>query len=142
MVREYETLYVVSPELDKSGIDNLNNKFKNIIQENGGKVIKLTRWGKRDLAYRIKKYTHGYYIHLNYFGEGRTVNELQRNLRLNENILRYITIKLSDEADINSKESQPDSDLEVKKVDTQSSKDKEREIEEKEGEIEKDGGSK
>lgn len=117
MIREYETLYIVSPELDRSGIDNLNNKFKSIIQENGGKVIKLTRWGKRDLAYKIKKFSQGFYVHINYFGEGRTVNELQRNLRLNEKILRYMTIRLSERpVDINSKETMPDSDLEEMKA--------------------------
>ncbi len=117
MIREYETLYVVSPELDKGGVDSLNGKFKSIIQENGGKVIRLTRWGKRELAYKIKKFNHGFYVHLNYFGEGKTVEELQRNLRLNENVLRYITVKLSEKVDINSKESLPDADLEIKKAD-------------------------
>ncbi len=139
MIREYETLYIVSPELDKSGIENLNGKFKSIVQENGGKVIRLTRWGKRDLAYRIKKYNHGFYVHLNYFGEGRTVDELQRNLRLNENILRYITVRLSEEADINSKESMPDADLEIKKAEAPAAKDKESE--EKEEEKDKNGGN-
>lgn len=115
MIREYETLYIVSPELDKGNIDNLNNKMKSIVQENGGKVIRLTRWGKRDLAYKIKKYNSGFYVHLNYFGEGRTVTELQRNLRLNENILRYLTVKLSEAVDLGSKESLPDTDLEIKK---------------------------
>ncbi len=139
MIREYETLYIVSPELDKSGIENLNNKFKSIVQENGGKVIRLTRWGKRDLAYRIKKFNHGFYVHLNYFGEGKTVDELQRNLRLNQNILRYITVKLSDEADINSKESLPDSDLEIKKTEPVMARDKESE--DKGLENEKNGGN-
>jgi len=115
MIREYETLYIVSPELDRGSIDNLNNKIKSIIQENGGKVIRLTRWGKRDLAYKIKKFNTGFYVHLNYFGDGRTVSELQRSLRLNENILRYLTLKLSDKADMASRESLPDTDLEVKK---------------------------
>jgi small subunit ribosomal protein S6 len=137
MIREYETLYIVSPELDKSGVESLNNTFKAIIQENGGKVIRLTRWGKRELAYKIKKHSHGFYVHLNYFGEGRTVSELQRNMRLNENILRYITIKLSDRADINSKETLPDADLEVKKVEQQPVK----EAETNEVENDKDGGN-
>lgn len=137
MIREYETLYIVSPELDKSGVENLNNKFKTIIQENGGKVIRLTRWGKRDLSYKIKKYNHGFYVHLNYFGEGKTVSELQRNMRLNENILRYITVKLSEKADINSKETLPDADLEVKKVEQQPVK----EAETNDVENDKDGGN-
>lgn len=114
MIREYETLFVVSPELDKGGIDNLNGKFKSIIQENGGKVIRLTRWGKRELSYRIKKFSYGFYVHLNYFGDGRTVDELQRNLRLNENVLRYLTVKLSEKVDMDSKECLPDADLEIK----------------------------
>ncbi|MGB9599180.1 MAG: 30S ribosomal protein S6 [Myxococcota bacterium] len=140
MIREYETLYIVSPELDRSGVENLNSKFKAIIQENGGKVIKLTRWGKRDLAYRIKKHNYGFYVHLNYFGEGRTVSELQRNMRLNENILRYITVKLTDKADINSKETQPDSDLEVKTTEQLSDKGTESK-EVKEVGNEKNGGN-
>ncbi|MCX7959205.1 MAG: 30S ribosomal protein S6 [Deltaproteobacteria bacterium] len=139
MIREYETLYIVSPELDKSGIENLNSKFKSIVQENGGKVIKLTRWGRRDLAYKIKKYNHGFYVHLNYFGEGKTVDELQRNLRLNENILRYITVRLSEEADINSKESQPDADLEIKKAEPPAAK--EKDTDERDTDNEKNGGN-
>ncbi len=140
MIREYETLYIVSPELDKSGVENLNLKLKNVIQDNGGKVIRLTRWGKRDLAYKIKKYNNGFYVHLNYFGEGKTVSELQRNLRLNEKILRYITVKLSDEVDINSKESMPDADLEVVKTEA-SVMEKENEMNKKDNETESNGGN-
>lgn len=141
MIREYETLYVISPELDKSGIEGLNNKIKNIVQENGGKVIRLTRWGRRELAYKIKKFNYGFYVHLNYFGEGKTVSELQRSLRLNENILRYITIKLSDKCDINSKESLPDVDLEAVKAESAASKEKVSEEKEKNSENDKNGGS-
>ena len=98
-MRYYETLYLINPNLADDDYGDVVTKFSGIIEKNGGVVIKLDEWGKKTLAYAFKKFDKGYYVLLQYCGDPGIVAELQRAMKVDERILQYQTVKLSDEAD-------------------------------------------
>ncbi len=99
-MRRYETLFIVDPELADDGLREVAEKFKNIILADKGHIIKYDEWGKRKLAYPVRKREYGFYILLDYCGPSDIVNELERNMRIDERVLKYITVKLADSFDM------------------------------------------
>lgn len=95
-VTHYETLFVVHPEKGPR-VKEFIERFKKVIEGQEGVVSQVEEWGLRDLAYRIEKQGKGYYTLLQYRSAGRAVEELERNLRLTDGILRYLTVR-DDEA--------------------------------------------
>src|SRR5262249_43510648 len=75
-------------------------KFKRVIEGQDGTLSQVDEWGSRDLAYRIRKQSKGYYTLLRYQASGRTVEELERNLKLTDGILRYLTVRADEESPI------------------------------------------
>ena len=75
------------------------SKFNNLVKKNKGVVIKVDEWGKKTLAYEVKKFGKGYYVLLQYCGGPGITAELKRDLSIDERVLKYQTIKLSDDAD-------------------------------------------
>lgn len=94
-VAHYETLFIVHPEKGPR-IKEFIDRFKRVIEAQEGLVSEVEEWGLRDLAYRIQKQGKGYYTLLQYRASGRAVEELERNLKLTDGILRYLTVR-SDE---------------------------------------------
>ena len=88
----YETLFVVHPEKGPR-IKEFIEKFKKVIEGQDGSVTNIDEWGARDLAYRIEKQARGYYTLLRYNASGKAVDELERNLKLTDGILRYLTVR-------------------------------------------------
>ena len=95
-VTNYETLFIVHPEKGPR-VKEFIERFKKVIEGQEGAVAQVEEWGLRDLAYRIQKQGKGYYTLLQYRASGRAVEELERNLRLTDGILRYLTVR-DDEA--------------------------------------------
>jgi small subunit ribosomal protein S6 len=95
-VTHYETLFIVHPEKGPR-IKEFIERFRKVIEGQEGVVSQVEEWGLRDLAYRIEKQGKGYYTLLQYRSAGRAVEELERNLRLTDGILRYLTVR-DDEA--------------------------------------------
>jgi small subunit ribosomal protein S6 len=95
-VTNYETLFIVHPEKGPR-VKEFIERFKKVIEGQEGVVAQVEEWGLRDLAYRIQKQGKGYYNLLQYRASGRAVEELERNLRLTDGILRYLTVR-DDEA--------------------------------------------
>ena len=95
-VTNYETLFIVHPEKGPR-IKEFVERFKKVIEGQDGIVSQVEEWGLRDLAYRIQKQGKGSYTLLQYRASGRAVEELERNLRLTDGILRYLTVR-DDEA--------------------------------------------
>lgn len=93
----YETLFIVHPEKGPR-LKEFIERFRKVIEGQEGVVSQVEEWGLRDLAYRIDKQGKGYYTLLQYRSGGRAVEELERNLRLTDGILRYLTVR-DDEAD-------------------------------------------
>ena len=88
----YETLFVVHPERG-TRIKEFVERFKKVIEGQNGTLTQVDEWGIRDLAYRIDKQVKGIYILVRYRSTGRAVEELERNLRLTDGILRYLTVR-------------------------------------------------
>jgi small subunit ribosomal protein S6 len=87
----YETLCIFHPELPEARVKELSAWMQKIVEGASGIEIRADEWGMRDLAHLIKKQRRGYYIRLEYDAPGATVKELERNLRINENVLRFLT---------------------------------------------------
>ncbi|MBI4526410.1 MAG: 30S ribosomal protein S6 [Deltaproteobacteria bacterium] len=91
----YETVFVVHPE--QSGkVKELADRFKKVIEGLDGSVFHTEEWGLRDLSYRIKKQSKGYYILFRYRSSARAVEELERNMKLTDAVLRYLTVRLEE----------------------------------------------
>lgn len=89
----YETLFIVHP--DQGGkVKEFADKFKEIIEGLDGAVSQVDEWGLKDLAYRLQKQTKGYYALLQYRSSSRAVEELERNMKLTDGVLRYLTVRL------------------------------------------------
>lgn len=88
----YETLCVFHPELPESRVKELAAWMQKLVENGQGSVLKVEEWGVRDLAYRIKKQRRGYFVRLEYDSEPAALKELERNLRLSEDVLRFISV--------------------------------------------------
>jgi small subunit ribosomal protein S6 len=95
-MRHYETTYVLRPNIGEDQFTEIIERTNKIITDDGGVIISQDRWGMKKLAYEIKKEVQGYYIHLNYAAPGKTIAELERIFRIDDRLLRFLTIKLSD----------------------------------------------
>jgi small subunit ribosomal protein S6 len=92
----YETVYIARQDLSNAQNEELTKEFAKIIQDNGGKIENTEYWGLRQLAYKIKKNKKGHYTLFHISGESAAVKELERIMRLNEDILRFMTITLDE----------------------------------------------
>ena len=95
-MRHYETTYILRPGLGEEQFTEIINRTNAIITDDGGAVIHLDRWGIKRLAYEINKEIQGYYIYLNYAAPGKTVDEIERIFRIDDKVLRYLTVKLGE----------------------------------------------
>ncbi len=98
-MRHYETTYILRPNLGEDKFTEIIERTCNIVTDDGGTIIEIDRWGIKKLAYDIKKETQGYYVCMNYAAHGTTVSEIERIFRIDDQLLRYLTIKLADSID-------------------------------------------
>lgn len=98
-MRKYETFFIVDPDLPDDVTASVDEKFQSIITAQGGIVMGYTPWGKKKLAYPVKKRSRGLYVLTEYAGGPALVAELERNMRLDERVLKFITVKLQDRFD-------------------------------------------
>ncbi len=92
--REYETIYIMRPTVDKETAEQINTRITTAIAENDGKLTSVELWGRRKLAYQVAKHHRGIYVYLKYLGKGSTVDELERQMRLLYEVIRYQTVQL------------------------------------------------
>lgn len=98
-MKTYETIAVIDAHQSEETIEGLINKIKKIITDNGGNIIDVNRWGKRRLAYEIKKKQHGYYVYFLYeIDKSEFTKVLEHNFRISEKMLRYLTLRLDKKA--------------------------------------------
>ncbi|MBN2514447.1 MAG: 30S ribosomal protein S6 [Deltaproteobacteria bacterium] len=95
-MRRYETIFITLAELSPEELDTVINRYKTIITSLNGVVVRVDIWGKRKLAYLIKKRHDGIYVLIDFVGESAVRAEFERNLKYDESILRYQSVKLSD----------------------------------------------
>ncbi len=98
-MRHYETTYVLRPNLGEDMFNEIIERTNAIVTDDGGSVINIDRWGIKKLAYEVKKETQGCYVYMNYATPGSTIKELERIFRIDDRVLRYLTVKLAEEID-------------------------------------------
>jgi small subunit ribosomal protein S6 len=92
----YEVIFILRQDLATSEVDSITEDFNKIIRDNTGEVIKSEYWGLRNLAYEIKKNKKGHYVLLGVRAPGTLVKELQRKMKINENVIRYAVLKVEE----------------------------------------------
>jgi len=92
-MRRYETIYILRPNLGEEEITKVIENTNEIILGDKGIVIELNKWGMKKLAYLIKKETQGYYVYCDYAGTPAAVAEIERKFRIDDSVLKYMTIK-------------------------------------------------
>ena len=90
----YEHVFIARQDAAQAQVDELTEQMKGIIEQGGGKVVKLEAWGLRSLAYKIKKNRKGHYVHFAIDGPWAPVAEMERQLKLNEDVIRILTIRV------------------------------------------------
>jgi small subunit ribosomal protein S6 len=110
LLREYETIYILRPDLTDDEISGVKEKVANIFSREEGHVLHQDVWGKKKLSYEIKKQPKGIYIHLSYLGGPATTNEIERNLRLMEPVLKYQTLRVAKDVDVDRRLAERDAE--------------------------------
>ncbi len=95
-MRRYETIYILRPSLNEEEINTIVDNSTAVITGDGGQIIELDRWGMKKLAYPIKKEIQGFYVYSDYSGTPEAVAEMERKFRIEDAVLRYMTIKTAD----------------------------------------------
>ncbi|MDY6852817.1 MAG: 30S ribosomal protein S6, partial [Thermodesulfobacteriota bacterium] len=88
--RRYETLVLLSPDLSSEELDQLKTKFTDIIDQLQGRLIRLDDWGRRQLAYQVKKQLYGYYYLMDFMGTPSLLAEMERQMRLDERVFKFL----------------------------------------------------
>ena len=97
----YEHTIIARQDASPAQIKQIEEKYKKIIENNEGNLLKTELWGLMNLSYLIKKNKKGNYIHFKIEGNGKTISELEKNEKIDKNLLRYLTIKVK-EVDLNT----------------------------------------
>lgn len=95
-MRKYETMFILNSGFTKEELPEKVEKFINVISNAGGQVDKITDWGKRRLAYEVKKQRDGYFVLVNFSAEPGVSKELERIFRISEEVVRYLIVRLED----------------------------------------------
>ncbi|MFP6889893.1 MAG: 30S ribosomal protein S6 [Nitrospinota bacterium] len=95
-MRQYETMVLLSPDLEEEAVDERIANFEKQITDNGGEILSVDRWGKKRLAYAINKQRHGIYFIVVYKSDFEIIQEIERQLRLDEDSWRYMTVRMDD----------------------------------------------
>ena len=90
----YEHTIIARQDVGVSQLKQLQEKYTNLVTKNEGKVLKTENWGLLNLSYLIKKNKKGNYIHFKIEGSGKTISELEKNEKIDKNLLRYLTVKV------------------------------------------------
>jgi small subunit ribosomal protein S6 len=98
-VRRYETIFILRSDLGEPQVKDSIKRFEGLIAAGGGEMLETDEWGFRELAYRIHNEHRGYYVRLDYAATGPVMNEVERNLKLSDSVLRYLSVLLDAEVD-------------------------------------------
>lgn len=99
-MRRYETIFIIDPDTGEEGRDQLFERTKSIIAAQNGMLVNFDEWGIRKLAYDIRKKPRGYYVCMDYCGSSDMVDEIERTFRLDDRYLKYMTVLIDAQADL------------------------------------------
>lgn len=98
-MNRYETIFIIEPDTGEDGRGQLIQKVKDIITKFNGALIEVDEWGTKKLAYEIRRKLRGYYVRTDYCGQGDLIAEMERNFRIDDRILKFMTIMLTENTD-------------------------------------------
>ncbi|HYK90895.1 MAG TPA: 30S ribosomal protein S6 [Acidobacteriota bacterium] len=96
-MRTYEVVFVAAPTLSNEELEAFINHTQTVVEGKNGKVIKVDNWGKKSLAYKIKRYRDGYYVVLTLEGDGAMIAELERRFRVTDHVMRFISVRIDED---------------------------------------------
>jgi small subunit ribosomal protein S6 len=98
--KEYETIYILRADVDSEAAERIQARVSDALEREHGKLVKVESWGRRKLAYPVGKQRKGVYVYLKYVGGGGLVAEVERNLKLQDAVVKFMTVQTSDEVDL------------------------------------------
>ncbi|HSW39268.1 MAG TPA: 30S ribosomal protein S6 [Acidobacteriota bacterium] len=96
-MRNYEVVFIAAPTLTGEELDGFISRVQTVIEGKNGRVVKVDNWGKKPLAYKIKRFRDGYYVVLTIEGDGGAIAELERRFRVTDYIIRFISIRIDED---------------------------------------------
>ena len=99
-MKRYETIFIVQIDLPTDELNSLIERYRAIVTALKGTIIKVEKWGKRKLAYEIKKQSNGYYVMIDFAGKSAIIDELERNFKIDDKILKFMTIMKDSNVDL------------------------------------------
>lgn len=105
-MRRYESVVILDPDLSEEQIGTLTERYSQIIKTSGGELIKIEDWGSKRLAYLVKRKEKGRYILLDYVGQPALLSELERQFKIAEEVMKYLSVKLDDNVDLQAFQAQ------------------------------------
>ena len=93
-MRLYEHTVIIKHDITKKELEKITEKYEGIISKNLGKIIKFENWGLMVLSHKIKKSKKGHYLHFKLEGDGNVINELEKNEKIDNQVLRFLTVKV------------------------------------------------
>lgn len=103
IMREYETVYIAKPDLTEAQIARLNERARTLVEKHEGRLFYARNMGKRRLGYSIAKQTKGIYYCLDYAAQPNAISELERSFRLNEDVIRFLTVVKNEDVDVEAR---------------------------------------
>jgi len=113
-LKRYETLFIVQVNLPDDELNSLIERYGEIVTAYKGTIVKIEKWGKRKLAYEIKKHTNGYYVMIDYAGKSAIIDELERNFKIDDKILKFMTIMKDNNVDLAKIEKEKQEEMQAK----------------------------
>ena len=92
-MRDYETVVVIHPDLGEAGTKELADRVRTILEQGGAQIVKVEDWGQRELAFQLQKQYRGFYVFYDYKAEHAAVAELERQLKLSDHVLRFVSVR-------------------------------------------------
>jgi small subunit ribosomal protein S6 len=96
-MNRYDLIFIIQSDVPKDEIDVIIDRYKGIVTSLKGTIVKAEKWGVRRLAYKIEKQGRGFYVLLDFVGDSPVIRELERNLKFDDKVLRYQTVKRADQ---------------------------------------------
>jgi small subunit ribosomal protein S6 len=97
MNRTYEIMFIVRPDVEEADLDKLIEGFQKNVTDGGGEVKSVEKMGRRRLAYTVRKFNDGFYVLLNVAAAGSLITEIERRLRVSEQVIKFITVRMDEE---------------------------------------------
>ena len=97
MNRTYEIMFIVRPDVEEADLDKLIEGFQKNVTDGGGSITSTEKMGRRRLAYTVRKFNDGFYVLLTIAAEGKLITEIERRLRVSEQVIKFITVRMDEE---------------------------------------------